>query len=666
VTHIGPFARRLLFGAMAAALGADVLHALTGFGGVGTERFFADDLYLAIELLGVALCVARAVRGPDHRAAWWCVAAGLAVWTAGDALWIVTPDNADSRLTDALYLLYFPLFCAGLALLVAQGRERVAARMWVDGLLAALTVSALVVALLFGPIVDASHGESVRQVAVNLAYPVGDLVVVGFVLAAFAAQAWHPGRAWALLGAGAILSAVADTLFVYQDAVGSYSAGGLLDVLWPAAFLCCGWAAWQPWRSVQVRDRYGSQTVALPGIFATLALGLLAWDHFLPVSNAAALLATIALGVAIVRAGIALNENALLLTATRHQALTDGLTGLPNRRCLMLDLERACAPGRSGRRPALATFAFFDLDGFKSYNDAFGHGAGDLLLQRLATRLASVAEGRGRAYRLGGDEFCVLLRGVGPDTPLLDACQQALTEQGEGFRVGASGGAVAIPDEADHAAQALQLADQRMYLAKEGSRPSSRRQARDVLLQALREREPDLHEHLRGVAGLAIATGRRLGLSAEQLDEVARAAELHDVGKLAIPDEILHKPGPLDATEWALMRQHTAIGDRILGAAPAMRPVAAIVRASHERWDGGGYPDRLAGEEIPLGARIVGVCDAYHAMTSARSYQRTRSPEEALDELRGCVGTQFDATVVEAFCEVAPEVQARPHAHERG
>ena len=676
MTHIGLLARRLAFVATAVALSADVLHALTGFGGPGMQRFFTNDLYLAIELLGVALCVARALRGPDHRAAWWCVAAGLAVWTAGDALWILTPSTADGWLTDALYLAYFPLFCAGLALLAAQGSERVAARMWVDGLLAAVTVSALIVALLFGPIVGASHGESVGQIAVNLGYPVGDLVVVGFVLAAFATQAWRPGRAWALLGAGAILSAVADTLFVYQDAVGSYSAGGLLDVLWPAAFLCCGWAAWQPWRSVPARDRYGSQTVALPGIFATLALGLLAWDHFLPISNAAALLATIALGVAIVRAGIALHENARLLRTTRHEALTDGLTGLPNRRRLMLDLERACAPDGPGRRPQRATFAFFDLDGFKGYNDTFGHGAGDLLLQRLATRLASVAEGRGRAYRLGGDEFCVLLRGVGPDTPLLEACRQALTEQGEGFRVGASGGAVAIPEEADDAADALQLADQRMYLAKEGSRPSSRRQTRDVLLQALREREPDLHEHLRGVAGLAIATGRRLGLSAEQLDEVARAAELHDVGKLAIPDEILHKPGPLDATEWALMRQHTIIGDRILGVAPAMRPVAAIVRASHERWDGGGYPDRLAGEQIPLGARIVSVCDAFHAMTTPRPYQATRTREEALAELRRCAGTQFDPDVVEGFCALALEAPAaaplaeqapeRPHAHERG
>jgi len=197
-----------------------------------------------------------------------------------------------------------------------------------------------------------------------------------------------------------------------------------------------------------------------------------------------------------------------------------------------------------------------------------------------------------------------------------------------------------------------------------------------VLIQVLAEREPELRRHMADVSELAMRTGRELGLEPEQLDVVARAAELHDVGKIAVPDEILHKPGPLDDNEWELMRQHTIIGDRILGAAPAMRPVAEIVRASHERWDGEGYPDRLAGEQIPLGARIVSVCDAYHAMTTPRSYQGKLQRDAALAELRRCAGTQFDPIVVEAFCALVLEPPAtvpadeqpaeRPHAHERG
>ena len=130
------------------------------------------------------------------------------------------------------------------------------------------------------------------------------------------------------------------------------------------------------------------------------------------------------------------------------------------------------------------------------------------------------------------------------------------------------------------------------------------------------------------------------------------AAELHDVGKVAIPDAIINKPGPLDDDEWAFMRRHTLIGERIVAAAPALGAVAQLVRASHERWDGDGYPDAIAGEDIPLGARIVAVCDAYDAIVSDRPYRRGRSAAEAMVELHRCAGTQFDPAVVDAFAAV--------------
>jgi len=139
-------------------------------------------------------------------------------------------------------------------------------------------------------------------------------------------------------------------------------------------------------------------------------------------------------------------------------------------------------------------------------------------------------------------------------------------------------------------------------------------------------------------------------LMPERLDEVARAAELHDIGKMAVPDSVLQKPGPLGPFEWSLIRQHTIIGERMLEAAPAMQPVARLVRSTHERWDGRGYPDGLAGEEIPQGARIVAVCDAYDAMTSSRCYRPGVSHAEALAEVRRAAGAQFDPEVVAAFC----------------
>jgi HD-GYP domain-containing protein (c-di-GMP phosphodiesterase class II) len=142
-----------------------------------------------------------------------------------------------------------------------------------------------------------------------------------------------------------------------------------------------------------------------------------------------------------------------------------------------------------------------------------------------------------------------------------------------------------------------------------------------------------------------------MGLSTEELDEVTRAAELHDIGKLAVPDTILRKPGRLDQFERALMQQHTLVGERILGAAFALRPVAKLVRATHEHFDGKGYPDGLARENIPLGARIIAVCDAFEAMTSDRPYQLAISTTQALAELRRCAGSQFDPAVVEAFCQ---------------
>jgi HD-GYP domain-containing protein (c-di-GMP phosphodiesterase class II) len=168
----------------------------------------------------------------------------------------------------------------------------------------------------------------------------------------------------------------------------------------------------------------------------------------------------------------------------------------------------------------------------------------------------------------------------------------------------------------------------------------------------LKEREPELEEHVDDVGALAVAVGRQLGLGAEPLDEIARGAELHDVGKVAVPEAILRKPGKLDEAEWQVMRQHTIVGERILAAAPALRPVARLVRSSHERWDGTGYPDGLAGEQIPLGARIITVCDAFDAMRQARPYAASMSESDALAELRRCAGTQFDPRVVDAFALV--------------
>jgi diguanylate cyclase (GGDEF)-like protein len=327
-------------------------------------------------------------------------------------------------------------------------------------------------------------------------------------------------------------------------------------------------------------------------------------------------------------------------------ALTDSLTGLRNRRQLFADLEAAFADGRD------VALVMFDLDGFKGYNDAFGHPAGDALLERLAHRLQDVAGTQGAAYRLGGDEFCLLIDPGTPREPLVATALDALTERGEGFAVTASHGFVEHADAAD-ADEMLHLADKRMYVEKHGRHLTADTQSRDVLLRVLEERYPELLADRDELASLAEGVARRLELTESDVLLARRAAELHDVGKVAIPDSILRKPEPLTDEEWVYMRQHSEVGQRILDVAPGLASVGRLIRAHHERFDGTGYPDGLAGDEIPLGARIVAVVDAWHAMRlEDRPHRQPLSHVEAVAELRRHAGTQFDPAVVEAFVDL--------------
>lgn len=340
----------------------------------------------------------------------------------------------------------------------------------------------------------------------------------------------------------------------------------------------------------------------------------------------------------------------------REQANTDALTRLGNRRKLESDAAELL-PRASGERPLV--LIAFDLDGFKDYNDTFGHPAGDAMLERLGAKLAYAVRANGSAYRLGGDEFCVLASVAHDELEeLISASVGALEERGETFMIGASCGAVLLPHEARDVGYAMQVADQRLYQRKRARTSPARTQARDLLMQIMQARQPALEDHSSQVGQLCLRVGRRFGMSSEGLDGLVRAAELHDIGKVGIPESVLEKPAPLDEAELAMMRQHTILGERILSAAPSLRPVAVIVRASHERWDGRGYPDGLAGEAIPLGARIIAACDAYEAMTSDRVYRRSLSREEALQELLAEAGRQFDPTVVDVLVQELGALQA--------
>ncbi len=282
----------------------------------------------------------------------------------------------------------------------------------------------------------------------------------------------------------------------------------------------------------------------------------------------------------------------LAVDSIREQALNDALTGLGNRRKLNADLAGALKD-RAASDPSV--LLLFDLDGFKTYNDTFGHLAGDALLARLGARLQAAVAGHGHAYRLGDDEFCAHLRLADPDTEkLISRAAGALTESGSEFSIRASIGVVQLPREADSPDHALQLADERMYADKRSQPDGTHNQAREVLMRTMHAKQPDLDKHSSNVAHLAARVARQLGLRGEAVEEIVRAAELHDIGKVGIPDAILNKPGELSPQEWTFMHQHTILGERILHGAPALRPIARLVRASHERWDGTGYPTASA------------------------------------------------------------------------
>jgi two-component system, cell cycle response regulator len=644
--------------AASVATAFDAAHAIIGFGGAAVADFANEWVYTGIELIAIGLCVARAVRRADDRAAWLLIGAALLAWSGGDFLWTVWLDGVSNppypSIADGLYLTFYPATYVGLTLLMRSHFRHTGAAVWLDGIVVGLTIAALGADLIFPAVLGGAGGDA-ASVGVNLAYPFGDFLLLVFIAVGFALSNWRPGRQWLLLGAGIAINATADMLYVYEVAKGTYVEGNLLDTLWPASMAMIALAAWQPGSRRAARKVVVRHTIVLPAAFALLALALLVSATVHPLTRLAVALATLALLAAGTRAGLTYRENVRLLRRETRGATTDALTGLGNRRRLMDDLELALE--RTRRGPS-STLAFFDLDGFKRYNDSFGHGAGDALLVRLGKALTDAIDAHGRAYRLGGDEFCVLLSGRFPrEHAVIAAAQQALSEQGTGFTVTASCGVVALPEDADTVSAALNLADERMYADKSAAGRSNRARAQtvlmqqSVLMQLLTEREPSLHDHVCDVGQLATAIGRRLELDSEQLDELRRAAELHDLGKLAVPDQVLNKPGPLSESEWRLMRQHTIIGERILNAAPALRPVARLVRSSHERWDGEGYPDRLARTEIPLGSRIIAACDAYDAIISRRSYDAARSSEEALAELRRNAGSQFDPEVVVLLCE---------------
>jgi len=603
--------------------------------------FFNTWVYDGLMVVACVIAGSHAYLVKQDRGAWTVITLALASWTFGEIYWaIVTPDEYPSP-ADLGYIGFYVLLYVGIVLLLRSRARSIGGMLWLDGATAALAAASLGAAVLVELVLGNTEG-STSTVVTNLAYPLGDVLLLSAVFGVFSLTSWKPGERWLLLGLGALATTIADAVYLFQTANGTYVEGTWIDILWPTSMLLVASAAWARDRSRTGIDIAGRPLLAVPAACALVATGILVYDHFARLNLLAIVLASLTLGLVIVRLAVTFRENSRLFALTRAEATTDSLTGLANRRQLVADLEH-----RLSIEPVPPTLLMlFDLDGFKNYNDTFGHPAGDALLARLGAKLATVPGEDGAVYRLGGDEFCLIATvGEGEAEPLIDRACDALSERGEGFEIGSSFGAVILPDEATDASHALQAADERLYAQKYSRRGESER-SMAALLAAISIREPEAEAQRAGISSLALDVGTSLGLRRDELDELERAAQLHDLGKLAVPDEILHKPGPLDEREWEFVRQQTIVGERILRASPALRSVAGIVRSSHENWDGTGYPDGLAGEEIPLAARIVRACNAFVAMTSDRPYRAALSEDEALNELMRLAGTEYDATIV--------------------
>ena len=628
----------------------------------GSEKA-ATWIYDGALLAAGLSCLAGALRANGLRGAWIALGLGLIAWSAGDVYWSQTlaylPEIPYPSWADAGYLVAIPCFFIGIGFMIRYRVGNFSLASWLDGTIAALAAAAVATAFLAPALIGLTEGEP-TAVLTNLAYPLGDLILIAFIAGALVVSGIR--GAWALLvvAAGLLVWSLADVLYLYAEATTGWK-GHWLDLLWPVGALLIAASAQIPGSLERRRQDLYQSSLIPPAISLMVATSILVVDHFNRAPEVSVWLAGATILAALVRMAISFRDNDRLLTALHGEATTDALTGLGNRRSLLADLERTLAERTTSSGQIL--FALFDLDGFKSYNDNFGHPSGDALLERLGLSLRSAVDGQGSAYRLGGDEFCILIPSSRA-TPreLIERARAALSEAGEGFSIGASGGSVLIPKEADTATEALRAADQRMYAEKNENPVRSARQTQDLLMRIMREREPALSLHVDAVTRRSVELGRKLDLEHEALEVLGRAAELHDIGKIAIPDDILHKKGRLDEVEWKLMRRHTLIGERILGSNPAMRPVARLVRASHERWDGDGYPDGLAGERIPIGARIMFISDSFDAMTSDRPYKGAISEEAARVELRRCAGTQFDPRLVELFCEILDDETGREDA----
>ena len=474
---LGPPGRaiaRAWWGVVGVGLAAYVANmALTIAGGPTSDLLSADALYLCVLFGGSLGMLARVATLQRERVAWALIALGMTAWSGGEIYWrTVMADLTDPpfpSVADALYLAFYPLVYAGLVLLLRARVRHFYASQWLDGIATGLVIAALGAAFLLPPIIAGSSGGA-AAVATNLAYPLGDLIVLGLVAGLAALTGWRPGRAVGLLAVGCGLFSTADVLFLYRVATGSVAELGVSELLWPCALVVMGFASWQTMARPPAGRLDGWRLTIVPAAVVAGSLAVIVHDHY---SHDGALVIWLAVGallVCVARAALTFREN-IALADSHRQAVTDFLTGLPNRRLFIDRTEQAVV--RARRKGERVAVMIIDLDRFKEVNDTLGHQSGDMLLQRIAGRLTGAVRETDTIARLGGDEFAVLLTDVRDAdaaamvaTTLGGVIAEPVVLEGLSLDTEASIGIAMYPGDGDDAAHLLQRADVAMYTAK--------------------------------------------------------------------------------------------------------------------------------------------------------------------------------------------------------
>jgi two-component system cell cycle response regulator len=667
---------------------------LLGF--VGLQVLGGVFLYAAVPLLGlpplvevigqalmglsvaVAMLAGVARHRPAHRAPWYLLAAATVAYTVGLALFYihhwVLHDASFPAPADLFYLVFYLLVSAALVLFVRRrtpGWDLVGT---VDAGILVVSAGLLSWVFLISPSAYAADVPMLTRV-VSAAYPMLDLLMLAVVVRLMLGAGVRT-TAFRLVSGFALLFLVTDTTYGVQSLLGMYEPGLHLELGWFTAMCLLGAAALHPSMRRLDEQSPAAAPMAGPGRLGLLAAASLVAPTVLAIQYARGVDPQIPVIVAgcVMLFLLVMVRMAGLVRAQRQVAITDGLTGLRTRRffeeAIVIETARAL---RAGSPLGLL---IVDIDNFKLVNDTYGHNGGDRVLCEVADRLRSSVRTGDMIARYGGEEFAVVLP---------DAGEQDIIRIGEQIRTGLAGapiaanedawisvrvsvGAAALPKHGRTPAELVMTADRALYAAKQTGRDrlligpvdsQEQRQLAEASRLAITEylvalaAEVDARvapaEHGAAVGRWAAVVAEEMGFDRETRQRCALAGRLHDIGKIAVPEAVLRKPGRLSEAEWQLMKGHPDQGARLLRLDPGLHDVARIVRQHHERYDGGGYPDGRTGADTTIEARIISVCDAWAAMRVDRSYQLARTVAQARAELRRCTGSQFDPDVVDAF-----------------